>query len=126
MFGAPGTEPVSKSMGPEMTELPGLEIAIAGSVYIQKNVAKAMANGDAYDNYGCDLPYTWVTSCGSKGKCCDVHDACYAKYGCTSASWNTWQGANCDACNNNVVYCIFETNPGPSSCCSAGNCGRPR
>ncbi|CAF1160428.1 unnamed protein product [Adineta ricciae] len=36
------------------------------------------------DNFGCDA---FVTSCGSKGACCDVHDQCYKEHGCTWASW---------------------------------------
>lgn len=36
------------------------------------------------DNYGCDAI---VKSCGNKGSCCDVHDACYKRHGCTAASW---------------------------------------
>ena len=36
------------------------------------------------DNYGCDA---FVTSCGSKGACCDVHDQCYKEHGCTWTSW---------------------------------------
>jgi hypothetical protein len=36
------------------------------------------------DNYGCDAV---ISSCGKKGKCCDVHDACYKKYKCTAISW---------------------------------------
>lgn len=127
LFPAPGVEPISKSWKNAVVELPDLETAIAGATYMQKNVTNAMAQGEAYDNYGCDLPYTWVTSCSSKGKCCDVHDACYAKYGCTASSWYGYGPVVCsDVCNANVVYCIFNTNPGPSSCCSAGNCGQPR
>jgi hypothetical protein len=36
------------------------------------------------DKYGCDFI---ISSCGSKGKCCDLHDACYKTYKCTAASW---------------------------------------
>lgn len=36
------------------------------------------------DNYGCDAV---INSCGKKGKCCDVHDACYKQHGCTMISW---------------------------------------
>lgn len=126
-FGAPGTEPVSKSMKQPFEQLPELEKAIAGADYMQTKVSNAMANGEEYDSYGCDIPTYIVNSCGSKGKCCDVHDACYARNGCTASSWYwTIPGSPCDVCNGNVVYCITFTNPGPSSCCAAGNCGQPR
>lgn len=126
-FGAPGTEPVSKSLKQPIDELPELKMAIAGAEFMQTKVSNAMANGEAYDSYGCDIPTWAVNSCGSKGKCCDVHDACYAQHGCTSSSWYwTTPGGACDKCNGNVVHCITFTNPGPSSCCAAGNCGQPR
>jgi hypothetical protein len=39
--------------------------------------------------------------------CCDVHDYCYAKAGCTSSSWwrfvTSW---TCDLCNMDVIYCF--------------------
>ena len=36
------------------------------------------------DNYGCDAV---ISSCGQKGQCCDQHDACYKRHGCTAISW---------------------------------------
>jgi hypothetical protein len=40
--------------------------------------------------------------------CCDVHDYCYAKYGCTSMSWWTWWTSwQCDRCNMNAVRCFI-------------------
>ena len=36
------------------------------------------------DNYGCDAV---IKSCGNKGKCCDIHDACYKRHGCKAISW---------------------------------------
>lgn len=126
-FGTTGAEPASKSWKQEMAELPDLKTAIAGAAYIQKNVSNAMEYGETYDNYGCDIPTWTVSSCGSKGKCCDVHDACYAQYGCTSSSWYGYGPVICDTkCNANVVSCILNTNPGPSSCCAAHKCGQPR
>lgn len=40
--------------------------------------------------------------------CCDAHDRCYYKYGCSSSSWywpfgNAWQ---CTACNMGAVNCF--------------------
>jgi hypothetical protein len=37
--------------------------------------------------------------------CCDIHDLCYEKYGCTSRSW--WRLSwNCTRCNGEVVWCF--------------------
>ena len=42
--------------------------------------------------------------------CCDIHDACYAKYGCTSRSWwQFWSSWRCTACNAWVVDCFTDT-----------------
>lgn len=39
--------------------------------------------------------------------CCDVHDYCYAKYGCSSSSWWRWFSSwTCDYCNMNAVWCF--------------------
>jgi hypothetical protein len=39
--------------------------------------------------------------------CCDVHDACYAKYGCSSRSWwQIWTSWRCDMCNAWVIDCF--------------------
>jgi hypothetical protein len=39
--------------------------------------------------------------------CCDVHDACYAKYGCSSRSWwQVWSSWSCNMCNFWVVDCF--------------------
>jgi hypothetical protein len=39
--------------------------------------------------------------------CCDVHDRCYQKYGCTSSSWwQFWSSWTCDACNLGAVFCF--------------------
>ncbi|CAF3573764.1 unnamed protein product [Rotaria socialis] len=74
------------------------------------------------DNHGCDAV---VNSCGNKGLCCDIHDACYKTHGCTAASWVLLWG-NCATCNKNVMSCVAFRNPGKSTCCSQGNCGKPR
>jgi hypothetical protein len=39
--------------------------------------------------------------------CCDVHDYCYSRNGCTWRSWWTiWTSWRCDACNLWAVYCF--------------------
>jgi hypothetical protein len=39
--------------------------------------------------------------------CCDVHDRCYQKYGCSSSSWwQFWTSWTCDACNLGAVFCF--------------------
>jgi len=73
------------------------------------------------DDRGCDA---LVNSCGNKGKCCDTHDACYKKHGCTATSWLYLWG-DCVRCNNAVMACIALKNPGKSSCCARGDCGQP-
>ncbi len=124
-------EATAGSLELEVEQLPELEGAITGAAVIQAQVSKAIS-GAEYDNWGCDLlpgNYNWVVSCGLKGACCDAHDACFARYGCTAASWTRpwsepWQ---CSAlCNATAVACFTGLNPGPSQCCFRGNCGQPR
>lgn len=39
--------------------------------------------------------------------CCDTHDACYAKYGCSWHSWwQVWNSWSCEYCNGEVVFCF--------------------
>jgi len=39
--------------------------------------------------------------------CCDIHDYCYAKNGCSSSTWwRAWTSWSCDECNMNVVWCF--------------------
>jgi hypothetical protein len=39
--------------------------------------------------------------------CCDMHDACYEKYGCSSSSWwKVWSSWNCNRCNAWVIFCF--------------------
>ena len=41
--------------------------------------------------------------------CCDIHDACYAKYGCDYSSWwRFWKSWTCDYCNMNVIMCFAD------------------
>ena len=40
--------------------------------------------------------------------CCDMHDRCYEKRGCTWSSWWNWyNGWRCDQCNAAAVFCFF-------------------
>jgi hypothetical protein len=60
------------------------------------------------DEPGCDDLH-WLDGTIYRA-CCDVHDYCYAKAGCTQSSWWTWTTSwTCDLCNIDVVYC-FATN----------------
>ena len=95
-----------------------------------------------YDNWGCDLgPIAQTSSCGSKGGCCDAHDACFWNNGCSQSDW--WHTIYCDAlpwpfssscytacdqCNLTVRSCIVSvfSNPGPSACCQWNVCGWQR
>jgi hypothetical protein len=39
--------------------------------------------------------------------CCDIHDLCYEKYGCTSSTWwQVWTSWRCDRCNGEAVWCF--------------------
>ena len=38
--------------------------------------------------------------------CCDRHDLCYVKYGCTYKSWFFIEGWKCTKCNITVVFCF--------------------
>ena len=39
--------------------------------------------------------------------CCDVHDLCYQKFGCTTSSWwQVWSSWRCDVCNVAAVWCF--------------------
>ena len=45
--------------------------------------------------------------------CCDVHDLCYEKRGCTSSSWwRVWESWTCTACNASVVVCFADGGAG--------------
>lgn len=122
--------PGSGSLDVPLEQLPELEDAIVGAVYLRGQIAGSMRGEEAYDNWGCDLP-GWLGSgltCSLKGACCDIHDACYARFHCSASSWiNPFASAACKACNAAVVACITgPLYPGPSACCRLGNCGQPR
>lgn len=42
--------------------------------------------------------------------CCDIHDRCFAKYGCTSRSWwRWWTSWRCDYCNMDAIFCFVSS-----------------
>jgi hypothetical protein len=44
--------------------------------------------------------------------CCDIHDRCYEKYGCSWKSWwEWWSGWKCVACNAGLTICIATRYP---------------
>jgi hypothetical protein len=111
--------------------LPELKDAIKMAILVQDRVVTSM-NGQDYDNWGCNLPFTNIVSCGPHGGCCDIHDQCYADNGCDASSWyKPWPftSAACVGCNAAVVGCMGLLTflaPGPSVCCELDNCGDPR
>jgi hypothetical protein len=113
----------------DLSAVPALEDAVNGTVFLKTQYTNAALG--LYDNWGCDLlpgRFNWVASCGTKGACCDVHDACYARFGCTSSSWTSAPWRTCQLlCNAPAVACFLSpVIAGPSVCCFKGNCGRPR
>jgi hypothetical protein len=46
--------------------------------------------------------------------CCDSHDRCYRKYGCSSSSWwQWWRSWSCDSCNTSAVFCFVTGGKSP-------------
>jgi hypothetical protein len=44
--------------------------------------------------------------------CCDAHDRCYEKYGCSWRSWwEVWSSWRCTGCNIGVTFCIMSRYP---------------
>lgn len=121
-------EPESAAIELELQEVPALDGAVAGAVLIYAQLSRAVSG--YYDNWGCDLlprRFNWVASCGPKGRCCDVHDACYEKHGCKASSWRKPPWNKCQVrCNAPAVVCFSTKFPGPSECCARRNCGQPR
>lgn len=69
-------------------------------------VANYFAPNAKADETGCDDLH-WLDGTSFRF-CCDVHDKCFEKYGCTSSSWWTvWKSWNCDRCNIEVVWCFM-------------------
>ena len=41
--------------------------------------------------------------------CCDVHDLCYSKVGCTANTWwRIWESWRCDFCNTYAIACFMD------------------
>jgi len=58
---------------------------------------------------GCDYLH-WFDGTILRG-CCDDHDRCYAKSGCSEQSWwQFWKSWTCDMCNVTVVQCFTTGN----------------
>jgi hypothetical protein len=46
--------------------------------------------------------------------CCDVHDRCYRKNGCSASSWwQWWSSWQCNSCNTYAVFCFATGGRGP-------------
>jgi len=46
--------------------------------------------------------------------CCDSHDRCYQRYGCTSSSWWVWwRSWTCDRCNMSAAFCFASGGKSP-------------
>lgn len=59
----------------------------------------------APDDPGCDDLH-WLDGSTFRN-CCDIHDLCYEKYGCTSSTWwRVWTSWNCNRCNGDAVWCF--------------------
>lgn len=70
---------------------------------------------------GCDGMH-WLDSTILRG-CCDDHDRCYSKDGCTSRSWwRVWSSWTCDFCNVEVVAC-FAAGGNRDPLCNIGRLG---
>jgi hypothetical protein len=55
--------------------------------------------------------------------CCDDHDRCYAKAGCSSSSWwRVWTSWTCDFCNMAVVGCFFARGTADERCITRQGC----
>lgn len=84
---------------------------------------------------GCDQTHGF--DCGPLGKCCDVHDECITQHcggqgecgnviGALQAGYSSSPcSADCLQCHGAVVKCFWDgSKPGPSNCCTDGNCGQ--
>lgn len=55
---------------------------------------------------GCDR-FHWLDGTVLRS-CCDDHDRCYARAGCSERSWwQVWSSWTCDMCNASVVWCFY-------------------
>lgn len=70
-----------------------------------RRIGRALAPTLSADDLGCDDLH-WLDQTVFR-YCCDQHDQCYSKYGCTSYSWwEWWSSWRCDACNFVVAFCF--------------------
>ena len=86
--------------------------------YVRNNVVN-LKDPKGLDAPGCDLIYDGFES-PCMLDCCDRHDKCYARNGCTMNSWVGCDGrhwypwptsAACVLCNVEVVLCIYSCGP---------------
>jgi hypothetical protein len=55
--------------------------------------------------------------------CCDSHDRCYSRSGCSSRSWwQVWTSWSCDVCNMEVFSCFVAVGSGDPRCLQRGLC----
>jgi hypothetical protein len=58
------------------------------------------------NDLGCDRMH-WLDGSIFRG-CCDIHDRCYTKAGCTEATWwRLWTSWTCDTCNMEAIWCFY-------------------
>ena len=70
---------------------------------------------------GCD-DFHWLDGSVVR-ECCDDHDRCYAKSGCSSSSWwQWWKSWSCDFCNMAVVGCFFARGSTDERCITRQGC----
>ena len=95
---------LSRDGGPAATSpvqsQPSTIVAAVASAVLDLLVAPVQANEP-----GCDGLH-WLDGTVLRF-CCDVHDRCYEKYGCSSRSWwQFWSSWTCDLCNAGEVFCF--------------------
>lgn len=89
----------------------------------QMHLALAVSSSDPFakNEPGCDGLH-WLDNTVFR-PCCDRHDLCFEKYGCSARSWfifgSSWR---CIRCNLSVVFC-FLTGGGGGGGGGGGNCG---
>jgi len=70
---------------------------------------------------GCD-DFHWLDGSVVRD-CCDSHDRCYSKSGCSSNSWwEWWRSWTCDRCNIAVVGCFFARGTIDDRCITRQGC----
>jgi hypothetical protein len=56
---------------------------------------------------GCDPPLHWLDGTVLRF-CCDIHDMCYEKAGCSASSWwQWWSSWQCTRCNGGAISCFL-------------------